>query len=72
MKRLLQHIQRAYLRMRIRSAEFDANVLQAEMLSGPRRLIRLRADITQMECRLHDLSVELSRLQDLRRLSRGG
>lgn len=72
MNGLITFIKCLLLRMRIEAAEFDATVLQAEMLSAPVRLAQLRADITDMECRLADMRVEMAKLQDLRRIARGG
>lgn len=72
MKALIAHIKCALLRMRIQAAEFDATVMQAEMLSAPVRLAQLRADITDMECKLADMRVELAKLHDWRRVARGG
>jgi hypothetical protein len=46
----------AYLRMLIKSAEFDANAIQAESLTAPVRLARVRAYIT-------DLTLELQHLE---------
>ena len=44
-----------YLRLRMEAAEFDCNVIQAEMLSGPQRLIASRAYATDLSNRIADL-----------------
>ena len=53
--RLHRRIVIGYLRLRREAAEFDCNVIQAEMLSGPQRLIASRAYATDLSSRIADL-----------------
>lgn len=53
--RARQALRRAYLRHRIRNAELDAQVIQAESLSAPMRLISLRSYITDLSHQLAEL-----------------
>lgn len=57
-RRLHNALRAAYLRWRIAEAEKDAMVIQAECLSGPRRLINLRAWITDAKNELADLEAQ--------------
>lgn len=54
-RRLHKALRAAYLRWRIAEAEKDATVIQAECLSGPERLIKVRAWITDAKAELHNL-----------------
>lgn len=56
MKALTNLLRRAHLRMRIRAAEFDAMVIQAEMQTAPYRLASTRAAITDMQIELDALA----------------
>lgn len=54
-------VRRAYLRFRIRNAELDAKVIQAESLAAPTRLIRLRCYIADLSNQLADLEADHGR-----------
>jgi hypothetical protein len=59
--RARQAMRRAYLRHRIRNAELDAQVIQAESLSAPMRLVHLRSYITDLSNQLAELEASHER-----------
>lgn len=61
LSRLTTAVRAAYLRMLIKSAEFDANAIQAESLTAPVRLARARAYITDLTLELQHLEARRAR-----------
>lgn len=59
MSRLRTLLLRAYLRMRIRAAEFDATVIQAEMQTAPKRLAATHNAIAEMRQQLQATGAEV-------------
>ena len=57
-RRLYSRAQAAYLRYLIREAEKDACVIQAESLTAPARLIKVRTYITDLRNRADALEAQ--------------